>query len=104
MFFAFRTDALDDVVHGGHLIAVGQGDEGHFGIVEAESAMALLAIEVWVLVVVDVVVVAAAQFVAHAVASVFDDMHQVLLAEGSERAEHVRLVDAQYFVFELGER
>lgn len=66
--------------------------------------MALLAIEVWVLVVVDVVVVAAAQFVAHAVASVFNDMHQVLLAEGSECAEHVRLVDAQYFVFELGER
>ena len=90
----FRTKALGHVVDAGQGIARRQlnGGDGHVG--ETEGAMAALAVEVNVLVVIlDVAVVAVAQLVAHAVAAVLNDMHKVVFAKQRQGTEHARLVD-----------
>ena len=72
------------------------------GVVQAEGAVAAFAVEVYVLVIVlGVAVVAVAQFVAHAVAAVLDDVYQMVLAEQRQCAEDARLVDRQDFVFQF---
>ena len=76
------------------LVARRQDDRGDGHIGQAEGAVAALAVEVYVLVVVlGMAVVAVSEFVAHAVAAVLDDVHQVVFAEQRQRAEHARLVD-----------
>ena len=69
------------------LIAFGNGD----------------AMEVWVLVVVMVVIIAVAEFIAQAIA-VLDDMHEVFLSEEREGTEDVRLVDGADGMFKFDER
>ena len=59
--------------------------------------------EVWVLVVVMVVIIAVAEFIAQAIA-VLDDMHEVLLSEEREGTEDVRLVDGADGMFKFDER
>lgn len=75
-----------------HLIAFGNGDGRNLCVVETERASALFTMEVWVLVVVMVVIIAVAEFIAQAIA-VLDDMHEVFLSEEREGTEDVRLVD-----------
>ena len=66
--------------------------------------MAALAIEVHMLVVVAVVtVVTMTKLIAHAVATVLDDVHQVVLAEKGERTKDARLIDGQNLVFQFAE-
>ena len=86
-----------------HLIAFGNGDGRNFCVVETERASALFTMEVWVLVVVMVVIIAVAEFIAQAIA-VLDDMHEVFLSEEREGTEDVRLVDGADGVFEFDER
>ena len=59
--------------------------------------------EVWVLVVVMVVIIAVAEFIAQAIA-VLDDMHEVFLSEEREGTEDVRLVDGADGMFKFDER
>ncbi len=86
-----------------HLIAFGNGDGWNFCVVEAERASALLTMEVWVLVVVMVVIIAVAEFIAQAIA-VLDDMHEVFFSEEREGTEDVRLVDGADGMFKFDER
>jgi hypothetical protein len=48
-----------------------------------------------------VAVVAVAQLIAYSVATVFYHMHDVVLLEEGQCAKYARLVDSQYFVFQL---
>ncbi len=86
-----------------HFVAFGNGDGRNFCVVEAERASALLTMEVWVLVVVMVVIIAVAEFIAQAIA-VLNDMHEVLLSEEREGTEDVRLVDGADGMFKFDER
>ena len=64
--------------------------------------MATLAVEVDVLVVVLMVaIVAIAQFIAYAVATVFQDVYQMMLTEEGECTEDARLVDRQNLVLQF---
>jgi hypothetical protein len=61
-----------------------------------------LTVKVDVLVVVVLMaVLAEAEFVAHTVAAVLDDMDQMVLAEERQGTEHPRLVNRQNLVFQL---
>ena len=86
-----------------HLIAFGNGDGRNLCVVEAERASALLTMEVWMLVVVVVVPMTMAEFVAQAIA-VLDDMYEVLFSEEREGTEDVRLVDGADGMFKFDER
>ena len=98
------TDALDHIVDALKPIAIGEDDGGDGGVAQAEGAMAALAIEVHMLVVVAVVtVVTMTKLIAHAVATVLDDVHQVVLAEKGERTKDARLIDGQDLVFQFAE-
>ena len=64
--------------------------------------MTALTVEMYVLVVVLMMaIVTMAQFVAHTVATVFQNMHQVVLAEERERTEDARLVDRQNLILQF---
>ena len=98
----FRAKALGHVVDAGQLVA-GRKRDGRDGSVgQTERAVAALAVEVDVLVVViGVAVVAVAQLVAHAVATILDDMHQMVFAEQRQRTEDARLVNRQDLVLQF---
>ena len=102
---AVGTEALGHVVDALELIAIGEDDGGDGHVVQTEGAMTALTIEMHMLVVVIVVtMVAVAEFIAHAVAAILDDVHQMVLAEEGERTEDARLVDGQNLVFQFAER
>ena len=46
-------------------------------------------------------VVAMAEFIAYTLAATLDDMHEVVLTEKCQGAEDVRLVDAQDLIFQF---
>ena len=99
---AFRTQTFYHIVDACQTVALGQRDGGDGGVVQTEGAVAALAVEVYVLVVVlGVAVVAVAQLVAHAVAAVLDDVYQMVLAEQRQHPEYARLVYRQDLVFQL---
>ena len=98
------TDALDDIVDGGHQEAVRDIDLGHGDVRQAEGAVTLLAEEVNMQVIILVVAMAVAEFIAHAVTAILYDMHQMMLTEESERTKDARLVDGQYLILQFGER
>ena len=101
-FGAFWAETLGHVVDARQLVALGQLDGGNRDVVDAERAVARFAVEVYVLVVVVLVaVVAQAEFVAHAVAAVLDDVYQVVLAEQRQGTEYTRLVNRQNLVLQL---
>jgi hypothetical protein len=78
----FRAQPLSHVVNTCQFVAGGQLYSGNGDIGKAESAVAMLAVEVGVLVVIlDMAVVAVAQFVAYAVAAILNDVYQVVLSE-----------------------
>lgn len=70
---------------------------------ETKGGTAVFAVEMYVHVVVDGMVVAVAEFIARAF-TVFQYMDKVLLFEKRQRAEDARLVDAANVVFELAHR
>ena len=98
------TDALDDIVDGGHQEAVRDIDLGHGDVRQAEGAVTLLAEEVNMQVIILVVAMAVAEFIAHAVTAILYDMHQMMLTEESERTKDARLVDGEYCVFQFRQR
>ena len=55
------------------------------------------------LVVIVLMVVTVAQFIAHPLAAALDDMHEMMLTEECQRPEDVRLVDTQDPVFQFPE-
>jgi len=63
--------------------------------------VAFFAVEVGVEVIVFVVMVAMAEFISHAVASVFEGVYKVIFAEEGERAEYVGFVDCVQFRFQF---
>ena len=70
-------------------------------IVKTNHGMTVLAIEMHMLVVIDILVVAMAEFVFHSTLSVFYYMHQMMLFEDYEGAKYRRLIQRQYAVFQL---
>ena len=76
---------------------------GHLDAIQTVRLLALFAIEVGMEVVVVVIVMAMAQLVAGAVTSSLDDVNQVMLAEKSQGAEYVRLVDSLDSALQLGQ-
>ena len=78
----FRAQPLSHVVDTCQFVAGRQLYSGNGYIGKAESAVAMLAVEVGVLVVIlDMAVVAVAQFVAYAVAAILNDVYQVMFSE-----------------------
>ena len=98
------ADALDDVVDGDHAEAPGNVDQRNGRLLQTVGAMALFAVEMDVQVVILVVAVAMAEFIAHAASAVVDDMDQMVLAEEGQRTEDARFVDRQDLVLQFGER
>lgn len=99
---AVGADALDHVIDGSHLESLGKGNDGNGRVVETESAVALLAEEMGVQVVVLIVVVlTAAQLVAHVALAVLHVVHQMVVAEELQRAEDARLVDGEDLVLQV---
>ncbi len=91
---ALWAETFHHVVDAGHQVAVGQADGRDGRSWQAECALAALAKEVYVLVVVLLmVVVAVAQLVAHAVAAVLDDVDKVVFAKQGKGTEHAALVN-----------
>ena len=100
---ALWAEPLYHIVDAGHQVAVGQADGRDGRGWQAECALATLAKEVYVLVVVLLmVVVAVAQLVAHAVAAILNNMDKVMLAEERQGPEHTALVNRQNLVFQFG--
>jgi hypothetical protein len=87
------TDALDDIVSGGHVETIGDVNRRNGCLLKAIGAMALLAEEMHMEVVILMVTMAVAEFIAHAVAAVLYDVHQMMLTEEGECTKHARLID-----------
>ena len=66
-----------------------------WGAFHAESLMTAFAIEMGVRIIIVVCVMTGAEFVSHAVATVFDDMHQMVFLEDAKRTEYIRFVNGQ---------
>ena len=64
--------------------------------------MAALAVEMYVLVVIVIMaVVTETELIAYTVATVLDDMHQMMLTEERQGPEHPRLVNRQNLIFQF---
>jgi len=98
------ADALDNVAGGGDGEAGRHSNAGHGNAVETEGALAALAEEMDMEVVVLLATVAVAQLVAQCPCPVFDDMGQMMVAEKGEGTEDARLVDGQDLQLQLGQR
>ena len=83
MFIAtFRTQTFGHVVNAGEQIALGESYRGDGGVLKTECAMTLFAIEVNVLIVVDIVtIVTVAEFETHTIAAILNDVNQMMLTE-----------------------
>ena len=64
----------------------------------------MLAIEMHMEVIIVVGIMTAAQLVAHTIATVLNDMYQMVLAEKSQGTEHTRLVDSENSILQFRER
>ena len=89
-----------------HVIVIRNGNRRDGDVFQAESAVALFAVEMDVDVVVLVIVMAVAEFVAHPVAGIVKDMHEMRLAESLQRPENVGFVNGfdNGFQFSHGHR
>lgn len=103
LFFAFWASSVDDEAGTLHFVAFWKMHFGDGKVFETEGGTAVFAVEMYVHVVVDGMVVAVAEFVARAF-TVFQNMDKVLLFEKRQRSEDTRLVDAANVVFELAHR
>ena len=100
-FCALGADALDHVVDGFGLEAVGQCDCGDGDILKAEGLVADLAMEMHVAVIIDFAV-SVTEFVSDPFAAVIYLMKKVMLLEECEGAEYARLVNGIDDVLKLG--
>ena len=100
LFFAFWAVSVDNEAGALHFVAIWKMHFGDGEVFEAKGGTAVFAVEMYVHVVVDGMVVAVADFIARAF-TVFQYMDKVLLFEERQRAEDTRLVDAANEVFEL---
>lgn len=98
------ANAFDQTVDAVQPVAFGQRDLGRVQVGKAVGAVATLTEEVHVLVLVVVLVMAVAQFVACSAVAVFDDVHQMVGPEQGQRTKDVRLVDGEDLHFQLPHR
>ena len=101
LFGALGADAFYHVVDGLGLEAVGKCDCGNGYLLKAEGAVADLAVEMYVAVVIDIAV-RVAEFVSDPFAAVIDLMQQMVLLEEGQRAKYAGLVDGVNGVLKLG--
>ena len=87
------TDALEHIVGRVEFKTLWQRDLWQFHPLQTIGLLAYLTEEMGVLVIIMVVVVTVTEFVLRAITTTLDGMHQMMLAEEGEGAEHVRLVD-----------
>ena len=103
---AVRTNTLQEIINSLYVKSFRDRDRRDGSVVETEGAVALFAVEVDVDIVVIIVMMTAAEFVADAVAGVVKDVHEVSLAEGLQGPEDVGFVDGfeDGFQFRHGHR
>ena len=102
--FTIWAFAFDDVIDGGHFISIGQVNQGDFYVVQTKGLMTMFAIEMHMNIIIVFMAVTMAQFIAHSISSVFDDMDEMMLLEEIESTEDTRLINGQYLCFQLTER
>lgn len=98
------ADALEHIVFRVKFKALWQINLRQRDTLQAISLLAYLAEKMGMLIVVMVMVVTVAELVLRAVATAFDGMHQMVLAEKRQGAEHIRLVDGTDPVLQLSQR
>ena len=76
-----------------HVIVIRNGNRRNGDVFQAEGAVAFLAVEMDVDVVVLAIMVAVAEFVADTVTGVVQHMHEMRFAEGLQSPENVGFVD-----------
>ena len=103
LFFAFWASSIDDEAGTLHFIAFWKVHVWDREVFETKGGTAVFAVEMYVHVVVDGMVVAVAEFIARTF-TVFQYMDEVLFFEKCQGAEDTRLVDAANVVFELAHR
>lgn len=101
---AVWTDAFHHVVDRRHDETLGQIDAWHRDMVETVGLLTPFAIEMDVQVVVNTVMVAMTQLIAHAVTTILNDVYQVVFAEQRQRTEDARLIDRQDLILQLTQR
>ena len=99
---AVRADSFQEIIDGPGRKAFGYGNRRDGRVFEAESAVALLAVEMDVDIVVLVIVVAVTEFVADTVARVVQHVHQMGLAERLQGPENIGFVDGLDNRLQLG--
>ena len=103
MFLAVGAQPLQHIAHFSNGIVVGHIYHRNLHLVEADDAPALLAVEVGVPVIVEMGIVTVAQFVAHALATLYQ-MHQMMFPEQCKGARDDRFVNAHELSFEFSLR
>ena len=103
LFFAFWASSVDNEAGTLHFVAFWKMHFWNREVFETKGGTAVFAVEMYVHVVVDGMVVAVAEFIARTF-TVFQYMDKVLLFEKRQRSEDPRLVDAANVVFELAHR
>ena len=89
-----RTHTLYHIIDASPLESPRKGDRRYGGFMKAECALAYLAEEMHMnIVVLSVVTVAATEFVSDPVPAILDDMDQVVLLESREASEYGGLVE-----------
>ena len=97
----FGADALDHIVDGFGLEAVGQRNGRDGNILKAEGAVADLAVKVHVAVIIDITV-SVAEFISDPFTAVIDLVEQMVVAEEGKGAEYAGLVYGVNLVLKLG--
>ena len=101
LFGAFGADALGHVIYTLHLIAVRVGDCGYGSILQTERAVAHLAVEMYVAVIIGLTG-GVAELVAHTLAAVINLVQQMVLIEKGQGAEYAGLIDRIYLILKFG--
>ena len=99
-FCALRADALGHVVYCLNLKTVRVGYSGYGSILKAERAVAYIAMEMNVTVIINIAV-SVAQFIAYSLAAVINLMQQMVLLEKHQRAEYAGLVNGVNLVLQF---
>ena len=100
---AIRTLPLDDEGNGVGVISFGQFEARDMDVFHAEGAMARLAIEVDVPIVVIAFAVLLTELIVEHASSVFEGMHHLMLQEEREHTEYARLVHRPHQSLQIAE-
>ena len=101
VLLAFWANAFEHKIGTLYQKSFGQLNLRNGKVFKTNGLSAMFAVEVNMHVVVDSVVVAVAEFIAHAI-TVFKHMYEVLFLEECQSTEDARFVDATDAVFQLG--